>query len=44
MVLKGFPNVGTSGQQYDIGEKLAVMLYININRHLGTPEQKQGTL
>ena len=41
MVLKGFPNGVTSGQQYNIGEKLTVTLYTNINHHVGTPKQKQ---
>ena len=41
MVLKGFPNVVTSGQQYNFGEKPTVTLYANINHHVGTPKQKQ---
>ena len=28
----------TLGQQYDVGEKPTVILYIYINRHAGTPE------
>ena len=36
MVLKGFPNVVTQDQQYNIGEKPAVILYTNINHHVGT--------
>ena len=27
----------TLGQQYDVGEKPTVILYIYINRHAGTP-------
>ena len=27
MVSKGFPNLATSGQQYNIGEKSTVILY-----------------
>ena len=39
MVLKGFPNVTTSGRQYNIGEKPSVMLYTYYtNLHAGTPE------
>ena len=36
----------TLGQQYNVGEKPTVMLYIYINRHVGTPEkhQKQKTM
>ena len=41
MVLKGFPNVITSGRQYNIGEKPSVILYTYINHHVGTPKQKQ---
>ena len=44
MVLKGFPNVVTYGQQYNIGEKPTVILYTDINHHVGTPKLKQGTL
>ena len=29
----------TSGQQYNVGEKPTVILYIYINRHVGTPEK-----
>ena len=38
--LNGFPNVTTSGQQYNIGEKPSVILYtyIIINLHAGTPK------
>ena len=28
----------TLGQQYNVGEKPTVILYIYINRHAGTPE------
>ena len=38
MVSKGFPNVTTSGQQYNIGEKPSVKLYTYINLHAGTPK------
>ena len=41
MVLKGFPNGVTKGQQYNIGEKPAVTLYTYINHHVRTPKQKQ---
>ena len=44
MVLKGFPNVVTQGQEYNIGEKPIVILYTYINHHAGTPKQKQRTL
>ena len=37
MVSNGFPNVTTSGQQYNIGEKPSVILYAYINVHAGTP-------
>ena len=40
MVLKGFPNGITQGQQYNIGEKPTVTLYTYIN-HVGTPKQKE---
>ena len=40
MVLKGFPNGVTWGQQYNIGEKPTVILYTYINHHVGTPKQK----
>ena len=33
----------TSGQQYNVGEKPTVILYIYINRHLGTPEKTLKT-
>ena len=29
----------TLGQQYNVGEKPTVMLYIYINRHVGTPDK-----
>ena len=29
----------TLGPQYDVGEKPAVILYIYINRHAGTPKK-----
>ena len=35
MVSKGFPNVTTSGRQYNIGEKPSVILYTYINLHAG---------
>ena len=31
----------TLGQQYNIGEKLTVILYTYINRHAGTPEKQR---
>ena len=37
MVSKGFPNVTTSGRQYNFGEKPSVILYTYINLHAGTP-------
>ena len=37
MVSKGFPNVTTSGRQYDIGEKPSVILY-NYIIHAGIPK------
>ena len=40
MVLKGFPNGVTEGQQYNIGEKPTVTLYTYINHHVGTPKPK----
>ena len=40
MVSKGIPNVVTYGQQYNIGETPTVVLYIDINHHVGTPKQK----
>ena len=40
MVSNGFPNVTTSGQHYNIGEKPSVILYTYINRHAGTPKQQ----
>ena len=33
--------VVTLGQQYNIGEKPTVILYIYINRHAGTPEKTE---
>ena len=45
MVSKGFPNVITSGRQYNIGEKPTVILYTYINRHAGTPKpQSRNTV
>ena len=41
MVLKGFPNGITWGQQYDVGEKPTVTLYTYINHRVGTPKQNQ---
>ena len=40
MVSKGFPNVTTSGRQYNVGEKPFVILstYYYINLHAGTPK------
>ena len=38
MVSNGFPNVTTSGQQYNIGEKPSAILYTYINLHAGTPK------
>ena len=40
MVLRGFPNVVTCCQQYNIGEKPTVTLYTDINHHVGIPKQK----
>ena len=40
MVPKGFPNVTTSGQQYNIGEKPSAILYSYINHHAGTPKSQ----
>ena len=37
--IKRIPNVITSGQQYNIGEKPSVILYTSyINLHAGTPK------
>ena len=36
--IKRVPNVTTSGQQYNIGEKPSVILYTYINLHAGTPK------
>ena len=36
MVSNGFPNVTTSDQQHNIGEKPFVILYTYINLHAGT--------
>ena len=33
----------TLGQQYNVGEKPTVILYIYINRHVGTPEKTLKT-
>ena len=33
--------VVTLGQQYNTGDKPIVILYIDINRHAGTPDEKQ---
>ena len=41
MVLKGFPNVITQGQQYKFGVKLTAILYTDINHHVETPKQNQ---
>ena len=32
----------TLGPQYNVGEKPTVILYIYINRHVGTPEKLLG--
>ena len=43
--LNGFPYGGNNivGQQYNIGEKLTVVLYTYIiNRHAGTPEKQRN--
>ena len=39
MVLRGFPNVVTQGQQHNIGEKPTVILYTDINHHVATPNK-----
>ena len=44
MVSKGFPNVTTSGRQYNIGKKPSVILYTYINLHAGTPKKTQSFL
>ena len=33
--------LATLGQQYNVGEKPAVMLYTYINRHAGTPDKNK---
>ena len=33
--------VVTLGQQYNIGERLTVILYSYINRHAGTPDKER---
>ena len=33
--------VVTLGQQYNIGEKLTIILYTYINRHAGAPEKQR---
>ena len=38
MILKRFPNVITYGQQYNFGENPTVILYTDINHHVGTPK------
>ena len=38
--IKGFPNVTTSGRQYNVGEKPSVILYTYINLHAGTPKSQ----
>ena len=44
MLLKGFPNVITWGQQYNFGEKPTVTMYTSgINQHIRTFNQKQST-
>ena len=44
MVSKGFHSVATSGQQYNIGERLTVILYTYINRHAGTPKPQSWNI
>ena len=44
MVSNGFPNVTTSGQQYNIGEKPSFILYTYINLHAGTPKPQSFLL
>ena len=44
MVSKGFPDVMTSGRQYNIGEKPSVILYTYIHLHAGTPKPKSFCL
>ena len=45
MVSKGFSNVVTSGQQYNIVEKPTVILCTHINRHAGIPKlQSRNTV
>ena len=34
----------TLGQQYNVGEKPTVILYIYINRHVGTPEKHSSNI
>ena len=41
MISKGFPNVITYIQQYNIGEEPTVRLYADIHHHVGTMKQKQ---
>ena len=38
MVSEGFPNVTTSGRQYNVGEKPSVILHTYINLRAGTPK------
>ena len=40
MVLRGFPNVITYGQQYNFEENPTVILYTDINNHVVTPKIK----
>ena len=40
MVSKGFPNVTTSGQQYNIGEKPSLYRTHTVNLHAGTPKPR----
>ena len=45
MVSKGFLNVVTSSQQYNIGKKPTVILHTYNNRHAGTPKpQSRNTV
>ena len=37
----GSPMVVTLGQQFNIDEKPTVILYTNINRHAGTPDNNK---
>ena len=41
MVSKGFPNVITSGQQHNIGEKPSVILYTCLKKNQSTPRPSE---